>query len=477
MKKTFALSTLALSIALAGCSDSDDNTPAAIAAPAYTFESQFEAGESSVSYSGQTARQILLADLKSLAASDFAGAADAAAVVAQLNKLYNSNVDADNYTFNKGDSVTLAPAPTYGSISTGKTLQGKMAGVDNASRDTVLKGWASTSADGATLANNASPDDFVQFLFQRIGNNYADNNRTVANGDGSETLTLAPFQSEDGVDLQQLSNKFLLMAVAYSQGTVDYLGDFNGKGINASASQTVKNGSAKTYSALEHAWDEGFGYFGAARDYDQYTDLEIRAKGDGPRGKGYFDTNGDGNIDLGSEINFAAAVNAAKRDVGSAESAKTNFTKDIFDAFVAGRKMITEQGADIDRDDLEQQRDIIVNGWEKVYAATVVHYINDTLQDMNKFGTSDYSFANHAKHWSEMKGFAMGLYFNPNALITEAQLNDFHSKVGDAPVLSTDTSARIAAYKTALVEARGILKAAYNFADANLGDANGENGW
>lgn len=476
MKKTFALSTLALSVALAGCSSSNDSTTAT-AAPAYTFESQFEAGESSISYSGQTARQILMADLKSLAASDFSGSADAAAVVTALNKLYNSDVDAENYTFSKGDSVTLAPAPTYGSISTGKTLQGKMAGVDNTSRDTALLGWSKTTADGARLGANPSPDSFVQFMFQRIGNNYAANVRTVADGDGTGTLTLKPYQSEDGVDLQQLSNKFLLMAVAYSQGTVDYLGDFSGKGVNASASQTVKNGSAKTYSGLEHAWDEGFGYFGAARDYDQYTDLEIRAKGTGPRGKGYFDTNGDGNIDLGSEINFAAAVNAAKRDVGSADSAKTDFTKDIFDAFVAGRKLITEQGANIDRDALRAQRDIIVNGWEKVYAATVVHYINDTLQDMNKFGTADYSFANHAKHWSEMKGFAMGLYFNPNALITTAQLNDFHTKVGDAPVLSTDTSARITAYKTALVEARNILKAAYSFADANLGDNNGENGW
>ena len=46
---------------------------------------------------------------------------------------------------------------------------------------------------------------------------------------------------------------------------------------------------------------------------------------------------------------------------------------------------------------------------EKVIAATVVHYINDTLADMAQIGTSDYRQKDHNKHWAEMKGDAIVL--------------------------------------------------------------------
>ncbi|MCH2158682.1 MAG: DUF4856 domain-containing protein [Oleiphilaceae bacterium] len=475
MKKTFTLSAMALSVAFAGCSSSDGGGSSA--QPAYSFESQFEAGESSISYSGQTARQVLISDLKSLIAGDFATATVASDVLDELNALYDANsggdIDNTNYLLTKG-AETLSPGPTYGDISTGKDLKEKIAGEDNSLRHTTLRGWA-TGLDA-----NPTPDEFVQYLFGIVAANAVDPSVRLNPVDAGDALP--PYLTVTGVDLQQLTNKFLLMSVAYSQGTGDYLSDDlgNGKGINASAEQTVNNGVPKPYSGLEHAWDEAFGYFGAARDYDLYTDAEIRnhssAEGN-PRGEGYFDTNGDGEIDLRSEINFAAAVNAAKRDFGSSDDAKTNFTAAIFDAFVRGRSLITESGADVDLVELEAQRDIIVNNWEKVYAATAVHYINDTLQDMNDFGTNDYSFRNHAKHWSELKGFVMGLQFNPNALISITDIETINTNLGDAPVLSTADTTTINNYRASLIASRDILQAAYNFADENMGDANGENGW
>ena len=43
---------------------------------------------------------------------------------------------------------------------------------------------------------------------------------------------------------------------------------------------------------------------------------------------------------------------------------------------------------------------------EKVIAATVVHYINDTLSDMSKLGTAEENRAKlKNKHWAEMKGY------------------------------------------------------------------------
>ena len=50
---------------------------------------------------------------------------------------------------------------------------------------------------------------------------------------------------------------------------------------------------------------------------------------------------------------------------------------------------------------------------EKAIAATVIHYINDTIGDMDS--GDEYDFYTHAKHWSEMKGFALGLQFNTNS--------------------------------------------------------------
>jgi hypothetical protein len=132
------------------------------------------------------------------------------------------------------------------------------------------------------------------------------------------------------------------MVVFFSQGTDDYLdSDVDGKGLLSSNAQVVKDGVAKPYSALGHAWDEGFGYFGAARDYNDYTDTQAAGKGEvgTPRAKGYHDTNGDGKIDLKSEYNFGHSRNCAKRDRGSAGGATTDFSKDVMDAFLAGRTL------------------------------------------------------------------------------------------------------------------------------------------
>ena len=118
--------------------------------------------------------------------------------------------------------------------------------------------------------------------------------------------------------------------------------------------------------------------------------------------------------------------------------------------------------------ELKGYRDTVVWGWEMAFAATAVHYINDTLGDMAKFGTADYSFADHAKHWGELKGFALGFQFSPHSPLTDADFASFHAKVGDAPVLEDAGAEAIAAYETALQEAAAILGAAYGFADVNV---------
>ena len=141
----------------------------------------------------------------------------------------------------------------------------------------------------------------------------------------------------------------------------------------------VLSGS-KNYTDMEHKWDEAFGYFGAARDYLSYSDAQLAGKTPAEFSR---DSNGDGKIDFKSEYNFGLSRNAGKRDKGASG---TDLTKDIFQAFVAGRAIIAGEG---DINQVAAQREIAAAGMEKVIAATVVHYINDTLADMSKLGTAD----------------------------------------------------------------------------------------
>ncbi|MGB0898734.1 MAG: DUF4856 domain-containing protein, partial [Psychrobium sp.] len=260
----------------------------------------------------------------------------------------------------------------------------------------------------------------------------------------------------------------------FSQGTDDYLDNtVDGKGL---LSVNTQDGT-KAYSNLEHQFDEGFGYFGAARNYNDYTDLEIRAKsGRDGWNQGHNDIDADGMIDLKSEINLANSVNAAKRDVGTADNANsTDFTKQAFDAFLTGRAIINAAAGESLSDDqmatLLEQRDTAVLVWEKAISATVVHYINDTKADLDKIGTDGYSaddYADLAKHWSELKGFSLNLQFNPHSPMTDEQFATMQEKIGMKPATVT---ADVAAYKTQLDEVRTMLQEVYNF------DADNVAGW
>ncbi len=93
---------------------------------------------------------------------------------------------------------------------------------------------------------------------------------------------------------------------------------------------------------------------------------------------------------------------------------------------------------------------------------------------MAAIGTAEYHFYDHAKHWSELKGFALALQFNPHAQITDAQLAELHGYLGEAPVLE---GGDITAATTALESARSLLGTAYGFSVDNLGTGADGCGW
>ncbi|MGB5812638.1 MAG: DUF4856 domain-containing protein, partial [Polyangiales bacterium] len=442
------------------------------------------AGDSTVSTTGQITRQVLISDLiglmKTVGAEVLAGdnldrydTADE--VFALLNPLYEEGGAADP---NRALPALVgednsALQQVYADLND-KNLQEKLAGNDAVTDHAEWNGGAFVGWEAANLAVDADGDLgapttpeglLLAFL-------YTFSVQTAAAATGSFPIDAATplYLTPEGHDLTQLAQKLLLGGVNFSQGTDDYLDDdVDGKGLLAANELDEDN----NYTTLEHHWDEAYGYFGAARDYGMYTDDEIAAA-DGREAyrAGYFDSNDDGLIDLTREYNFSASVNAAKRDRGSTEAAPTDFTGDADLAWRTGRAIIAaayDAGEEVDMTALGAQRDAIVTTWEKALAATAVHYINDVLGDMDSIGTADYSFADHAKHWSELKGFALSFQFNPRSPMSDSDFAAVHVAVGDAPVGASPTSpSNDADYRAQLLEARALIGDAYDFDEANL---------
>lgn len=445
------LASLAL---LAACSDTDGTvtvTSDDLAVPAtYSFESRFEAGTSSVNYQGQVCRQTLIIALDNAVrdASEISGSEYRGASVPYFDDTIAGTIAAENTQTVLGTTLPVPEAvDTLGELCGTKHLKEKFAGNDTV---TDWKDW-NTEFQGVT--GQTSAEDFLRELITAVSNQ-------------AEQGTNAPgephYVSTTGIDYAQYIQKFLLGAVVFAQGTDDYLdNDANtpGKGLLASADQAGSN----PYSSLEHQWDEGFGYFGAARQYADRSDEVNR--------DGVVDDNNDGFIDVLSEHNFAASTNAAKRDVGADPSSPTDLTTAAFEAFLTGRAIITTSAVGFDYMSSEQQaalltaRDNAVSAWEQAIAATIVHYINDVLDAMaEREANASAGLADLAKAWAEMKGFALGLQFNPaSPMNVGSRFADLHALLDDQPALTNDPS-----YRQDLLEARSLIGTSYGFSQANL---------
>ncbi len=475
-----SLCLLALTGLSTACSDEPSSDPEVQVPDTYHYPSQFIDGQDSAVYSGQILRHVLIDDMKSYIGGLTARIDDQSLVPAsgEVSESLNFYLRFDSTTSGAIQPLlTCDPAPVqtpYDDISTGKDLVGKLAGNDPAGEH---QDW-STAFVGWNAEQGPTPEALLGHWFAVLDEQAVARAQGEVPLDPSGQAIAAVHVTPAGLDLQQLIQKFLLGAVVYSQGLDDYLDDdVEGSGLNASNLQDGDN----PYSSLAHHWDEAYGYFGAARDYNDYTDDEIAGKG-GRDGwsNGYHNTQEDAGIDLLSEYNFGFSTNAAKRDRGSSAVAPTDYSAIIMDAFLTGRAIINQADGELDAGamaDLLAQRDIITEHWERTVSSTVVHYINEVLVDMNGFDTEEYSFLDHAKHFSEMKGFALGLQFNPRSPLTSTQFASLHQLFGDAPVLPGASPELIASYREDLLAARAILAQAYNFDPSNVGDDNGQDGW
>ncbi len=473
---------LGLCALLGACGSDEGNTgDDALTVPTtYAFESRLTPGTSSVDYGGQIGRHLLIAkiseEMEDLTAEIDGGAAFAAGdVQAKLTFFY----DFDGTTGGEvAHGLSFSPEPlqkTFGAAS-GKKVSEKIAGNDPVGQHVDWNQGGLIGWDGAT-----TPDALVRNWFAELDQAAADRSAGKI-GKGADGKPLAEVHiTAGGHHLEELVSKFLLGAVAYSQASDDYLDDdTDGKGLRSDHSKAESDG--KAYTALEHAWDEGFGYFGAARDYGAYTDAELNGSGgDAARKTGAFDTDGDGKIDLFSEWNRGHALYCGKRDAGAAGKAELDFTGAVWTALLRGRARIAATplgGNDAAMlAELAKDRDAALTAWENCLAASLVHYINETLADMAKLGTAGWSHAAAAQHWSEMKGFALGLQFNRMARLDKAALKTLHTQIGMAPVLEGADAAAVTAGRQGLLDARKTIMDTYAFPAALAGDDNGEGGW
>lgn len=352
----------------------------------------------SVSYSGQIARHVLHDSLKKLA-----GKGDGGHNAADLEALMLAY-------FNGSDEVLeiIAPASkdgfeitqkSIGDISKGKNISGKF-----------YKG-----AMPAWPGNMSGVDVALQMI-------------------SFAAASEAGYDPVNGYDWGQLISKFTLGAMAYNQAVDNYL-DEKLEADNKPNDKPYKDGAA--YTGKEHVWDEAFGYFGAAahsvglsadQNYSVSKLKDLAAA----------DANGDGVVDLKTEMVFGPAYYAAGADKGGTKS--TSYLPNIFNAFRDGRALIASANGEALTDDqrakLKAYADVIETNWEQSIAEAIFKYAGSVYKDIDtvKSGEDqDTALRNYAKHWGELKGFTMALQSGRNNLGATAL--DMNWLVGFGPAL------------------------------------------
>lgn len=468
MKLIKGLTLITAAGMLTACgSDSDGEAP--INYPStYAFDSKVVDGESSVKFTGQAARQLLISELKKAADEDY----EATVTQAELEGIYATGTSylsgRDIYTASANTDTTAVPVSAeanftlvqadYADVFDGadsKKLSNKTAGCDNDLSAGQFIGWNVTTL--VDCGDNDTTVDFQDAPYSLMLEWIAG---VAAEGQVNATL---------GLDYQQLFQKFLLGAVAYSQAAEDYIKPTKGllkqnsAADNAAEVESGAEANLDTYTSLEHQWDEGFGYFGASLDYLSIEDATIAA-GDKVN---QSDVSGEYRIDLlKGEYNYGLAQYASKHDY---MTETTDLSNDIMVAFLEGRQLIVDNfGSNPVEGDgfhsrLESISDRAVKGMEEIFAISVVKYINSTIPKVTSYDASNAdTVAALAKYWSELKGFALGLQFNPSPVLSFTDQITLHEKIGQAPVTSITSSTK-ADFISDLEDARALVVEAYGF--------------
>jgi hypothetical protein len=357
-----------------------------------------------VSYSGQAARHVLEQSLKKLAGKGNGGG-NATALEAQMLSYFNgSDEDLPIIAPKSKDGFKIKQTSLH-QISKGKNISGKF-------YNGAMPAWP----------GNMSGKDAAYNMISMA---------SKAN---------KGFDAETGYDWAQLISKYTMGAMAYNQAVDNYLDE------KLSAEKKPNNKPYKDgahYTGKEHSWDEAFGYWGAAahqHGFDPNKVYEIAKM----KNQGAADKNGDGMVDLKSEYVFGPTYYAAAFDRSGTKS--TDYTNTIYNAFLDGRKLITAAAGDAlsdsERSQLKSYAASIEENWEKVLAEAVFKYAGSVYKDINKMkdlsgDDLNKAYRAYAKHWGELKGFAMAMQSGKSNLgATATKMNDL---MGFGPVTLNNT--------------------------------------
>ena len=352
----------------------------------------------STSYTGQVARHVLHNSLKKLAGKG--------------NGNPNPELKATmmSYYSSKDAGLKIIDPTSKGEFKVKQTM------VDEISKGKNLKGKTYKGLVNGFPGQMSGPEVF-EFLIDKAS----------SSNKGFDPVT--------GYNYPQLISKFMMGAVFYSQAVDNYLDEKMGAD-NKPNNKPYKKGAH--YTGKEHSWDEAFGYFGApahamalnakqAYGIAKRKDIKVA------------DANGDGVVDLKTEMTFAHAYYAADSD-----KAGTKYMHTIVDAFIKGRQLIRDaDGAaltDQQRAKLMSYVKVIKTNWERVIAEAAFKYAGSCYKDLEKLrtivesnGDASKAFAAYGKHWGELKGFLMALETSGRSL-GEAGVR-MNRLVGYGPVL------------------------------------------
>ena len=352
-----------------------------------------------VSYSGQIARHVLEQSLKKLAGKGNGGG-NAADLEAQMLSYFNGSDDDLPIIAPKSKDGFKIKQTSLHQISKGKNISGKF-------YDGAMPAWP---------GNMSGKDVAYNMIAMAAKSNEG-------------------FDADTGYDWAQLISKYTMGAMAYNQAVDNYLDE------KLSAEKKPNNKPYKDgahYTGKEHSWDEAFGYWGAAAHQHGFNPNKVYeiAK---MKNQGVADKNGDGMVDLKSEYVFGPCYYAAAFDRSGTKS--TNYTNTMFDAFLDGRKLITAAAGDAlsdsERSQLKAYAATIEENWEKVLAEAVFKYAGSVYKDINKMkdlsgDDLNKAYRAYAKHWGELKGFAMAMQSGKSNLgATATKMNEL---MGFGPV-------------------------------------------
>lgn len=229
--------------------------------------------------------------------------------------------------------------------------------------------------------------------------------------------------TEEGLEPAQMIAKGLMGALLYYQATSVYLGD---KKINVDNTEVTEGKG----TAMEHHWDEAFGYFGAPTDY---LTAEEPESSEDPTEKSWY---------------WAKYANSRAEAVDVREA--------IFTAFLEGRAAIGRK----DMEARDQAIKTIRENWELLIAANVVHYNNAAIEDLKN--NAEAKFYHHA---SEGKAFLGCFKYNLDKSISKADLDALEALLSDKPKAAyANKEATIAA----LEEANLKLQEIFGFSNAQM---------